>query len=147
MSMTENEKIIEEANEIAKGRMYATNEVIRLQKELEQYRAIGTVEELHKKMEELERWHTDKISENIKNPFAYTSTYICHNCDHKDEYIEELESEVAEYKSIGTVEEFKALKKKRTAKSRRIVAGKYFCPECGRTAEMGYCKACGQNLY
>ena len=43
--MTENEKIIEEANEIAKGRMYATNEVIRLQKELEQYRAIGTVEE------------------------------------------------------------------------------------------------------
>lgn len=43
--MTENEKIIEEANEIAKGRMYATNEVIRFQKELEQYRAIGTVEE------------------------------------------------------------------------------------------------------
>lgn len=43
--MTENEKIIEEANEIAKGRMYATNEVIRLQKELEQYRAIGTIDE------------------------------------------------------------------------------------------------------
>ena len=52
-----------------------------------------------------------------------------------------------EYRAIGTIDEFKALKEKRTAKSRRIVAGKYFCPECGRTADMGYCKACGQNLY
>lgn len=133
--------------EYKKPLMYAYEMAIQALEEIQQYRAIGTLEELHKKMEELERWHTDKINENIKNPFAYTSTYICHNCDHKDEYIEELESEVAEYKSIGTVEEFKALKEKRTAKSRRIVAGKYFCPECGRTAEMGYCKACGQNLY
>jgi len=33
------------ACEIAKGRLYATDEVIRLQKELEEYRAIGTIEE------------------------------------------------------------------------------------------------------
>ena len=80
--------------------------------EIQQYRAIGTVEEIQKKTEELERWHTDRINENIKNPFAYTSTSICHNCDRKDEYIEELEAENAEYKSIGTIEEFKALKEK-----------------------------------
>lgn len=88
--------------------------------EIQQYREIGTVEETQKKMEELERWHTDRINENIKNPFAYTSTLICHNCDHKDEYIEELESEVAEYKTIGTIEEFKALKEKEELFDRNI---------------------------
>lgn len=82
----------------------------KLFEEIQQYRAIGTVEEIQNKMEELERWHTDRINENIKNPFAYTSTSICHNCDHKDDYIEELEAEVAEYQSIGTIDEFKALK-------------------------------------
>lgn len=108
--MTESENIIEEANEIAKGRMYATNEVIRLQKELEQYRAIGTPTQIYEK-------------------------------------IGGLDVELGKYHAIGTIDEFKALKEKRTAKSRRIVAGKYFCPDCGRTADMGYCKACGQNLY
>lgn len=80
--------------------------------EIQAYRAIGTVEDIQKKMEELDRWHTDRINENIKNPFAYTSTLICHNCDHKDDYIEELEAEVEEYKSVGTIEELKALKEK-----------------------------------
>ena len=83
---------------------------VQVLKEIREYREIGTVEDIQKKMEELDRWHTDKINENIKNPFAYTSTLICHNCDHKDEYIEELETENAEYKSIGTVEELKAYK-------------------------------------
>ena len=122
--MTENEKIIEEANEIAKGRMYATNEVIRLQKELEQYRAIGTVEE-------------------IENSFKKTINAF----EKANPLIKSALDILQEYQSIGTIEDFKALKEKRTAKSRRIVAGKYFCPECGRTADMGYCKACGQNLY
>lgn len=47
-------------------------------KEIQQYRAIGTVEYIQKKMEELERWHTDRINENIKNPFAYLC--ICGDC-------------------------------------------------------------------
>lgn len=46
---------------------------------------------------ELRRWRTEKINRKIKNPFAWTSTVICHNCDHKDEYIEELEKEIEEY--------------------------------------------------
>lgn len=71
--------------------------------EVQQYRALGTVEKLTDNMEELKRWHTDKIAPNAKNPFAYTSTLICHNCDHKDDYIEELESEVAEYREIGEI--------------------------------------------
>jgi len=59
--------------------------------------AADTIEALSAKLqaanEELERWHTDKVNEKIKNPFAQKSTIICHNCDHKDDYIEELEAE------------------------------------------------------
>lgn len=64
-----------------------------------------------KALEEVQRWHTSVINPNIKNEFANTSTQICHNCDHKDEYIEELEAEVEEYRAIGTPEELQEMKK------------------------------------
>lgn len=78
---------------------------IKALEEVQKYRAIGTVEEIKEHLAELERWHTDTINQKIKNVFANTSTLICHNCDHKDEYIEELEAEIEEYRTIGTVEE------------------------------------------
>lgn len=53
-----------------------------------------------KALEEVKRWHTSVINPNIKNEFANTSTQICHNCDHKDEYIEELEAEVEPYRAL-----------------------------------------------
>lgn len=53
-----------------------------------------------KALEEVQRWHTSVINPNIKNEFANTSTQICHNCDHKDEYIEELEAEVQQYRAL-----------------------------------------------
>ena len=53
-----------------------------------------------KALEEIQRWHTSVINPNIKNEFANTSTQICHNCDHKDEYIEELEAEVEPYRAL-----------------------------------------------
>lgn len=56
-------------------------------------------------LEEIQRWHTSVVNPNIKNEFANRSTQICVNCDHKDEYIEELEAEVEEYRTIGTPEE------------------------------------------
>lgn len=108
--MTENEA---KQNIIAYASMEAENlpigmgitfdTAIKALEELQQYRALGTVEKLTDNMEELKRWHTDKIAPNVKNPFAYTSTLICHNCDHKDDYIEELEAEVAEYREIGEI--------------------------------------------
>ena len=64
-----------------------------------------------KALEEVQHWHTSVINPKIKNVFANTSTQICHNCDHKDEYIEELEAEVEEYRTIGTLEELKAAMK------------------------------------
>lgn len=59
--------------------------------ELREYRKLGTLDEVKKDLEELERWRTEKINESIKNPLVQTSTLICSNCDHKDGYIEELE--------------------------------------------------------
>lgn len=94
-----------------------TDTILAMVEELLQYRDLGTVEELNIKIEELKRWHTDKIAPNVKNPFAYTSTLICHNCDHKDDYIEELEAEVEEYRAIGTLEECRGAMAQQTAQN------------------------------
>lgn len=53
-----------------------------------------------KALEEIQRWHTSVVNPNVKNEFANISTQICHNCDHKDEYIEELETEVEPYRAL-----------------------------------------------
>ena len=53
-----------------------------------------------KALEEIQRWHTSVVNPNIKNEFANRSTQICVNCDHKDEYIEELEAEVEPYRAL-----------------------------------------------
>lgn len=86
--MTENEAI-----EKIKYRMYT----------VEQVAGKGGMEDLEmaiKALEEIQRWHTSVVNHNIKNEFANTSTQICHNCDHKDEYIEELEAEVEPYRAL-----------------------------------------------
>lgn len=128
-----------------------------------------------KALEEVQRWHTSVINPNIKNEFANTSTQICHNCDHKDEYIEELEAEVEEYRAIGTPEELQEMKKdfaealsdwrqyrkvgtleecraaveKQTAKRPRIMGNAMICPSCPRcfkSDNSAYCPSCGQKL-
>lgn len=70
-------------------------------KKIQQYRAIGTVDEIETVYAENKRWHTAYINKKIKNPFANTSTLICQNCDHKDEYIQELEAEIEKYRSAA----------------------------------------------
>lgn len=55
---------------------------------------------LDRVQKELELWHASEPNESIKNEFAKMSTLVCHNCDHKDEYIEELESELAKYQQL-----------------------------------------------
>lgn len=124
--------------------------------ELEQYRAIGTVEEIKEQIAELERWHTDHVNKNIKNPFAWTSTLVCHNCDHKDDYIEELEAEIEKYHAIGTVEECRAAVEKQTAAKplggMDIEGNEYaICRECSAILSDGewfaqYCPDCGKKV-
>lgn len=90
MSMIEHrlKEIRDMASVLRDEKRYAAEEIM--------CQAADTIEALSAKLaaanEELERWHTDKINEKIKNPFVRTSTLCCHNCDHKDEYIEELEA-------------------------------------------------------
>lgn len=110
-----------------------------------------------KALEEVQRWHTSVINPKIKNVFANTSTQICQNCDHKDEYIEELEAEVEEYRAIGTPEECRAAVEKQTVKKvksiSRVKDGDSYvgligrCPCCGDILEEDtvYCD-CGQRL-
>lgn len=143
--------------------MKAMEVAIKALEEVQQYRALGTVEKLTANMEELKRWHTDKIAPNVKNPFAYTSTLCCCNCDHKDEYIEELEAEVEEYQQIGTPEECRAAREKQMPKRPKEYEDKYYgCPTCGnvllhkwekypdklmdKSNGLLYCLGCGQKL-
>lgn len=114
-------------------------------------------EEAIKALEEVQRWHTSVVNPNIKNEFANRSTQICVNCDHKDEYIEELEAEVEEYRAIGAPEECRAAVEKQTAKKPRKTESEgyrytdtYRCPNCGGnfsgTGIADYCYHCGQKL-
>jgi len=108
--------------------------------EIQQYRAIGTVEEIQQKLKELKRWHTSEVNPKIKNVFANTSTLICQNCDHKDEYIEELEAEVAECRA--------AVEKQTPYKpeSYSFFDGKCKCGAIFLDRLMRYCANCGQRL-
>ena len=172
--MTENEAIEElkyDCNEIGKAipcdtswgesfeNAYAM--AINALEELKQYRTIGKPMEIKQKLEELERWHTYRLAENVKNPFAKMSTSICHNCDHKDDYIEELEAEVKEYRTIGTPEECRAAVEKQTARrpdyegdgysDGHLVYDTWICPCCGKHYEVDYddydfCPECGQCI-
>lgn len=167
--MTENEAIEElkyDCNELGKAIPCDTS----WGKSLENAYAMAI-----KALEEVQRWHTSVINPNIKNEFANTSTQICHNCDHKDEYIEELEAEVEEYRAIGTPEELQEMKKdfaealsdwrqyrkvgtleecraaveKQTAKRPRIMGNAMICPSCPRcfkSDNSAYCPSCGQKL-
>ena len=119
-------------------------------------------EEAIKALEEVQRWHTSVVNPNIKNEFANRSTQICVNCDHKDEYIEELEAEVEEYRAIGTLEECRAAVEKQTARKgirEKIKKGynrgmhHYYCPVCYEKGDLRnkynvglYCSDCGQKL-
>lgn len=104
-----------------------------------------------KALEEVQRWHTSVINPNIKNEFANTSTQICHNCDHKDEYIEELEAEVDAYHAIGTPEECQAAMENQIPykpSRKKLVWGIGKC-KCGvefLDRKTGFCGNCGQKL-
>lgn len=146
--MTENEAI--EALKL-EGGLEITGRPIRVTKFFE------GIDVAIKALEEIQRWHTSEINPKIKNLFANTSTQICHNCDHKDEYIEELEAEVEEYSAIGTPEEFRAVMEKQKEKN-PIRLDKCTCPSCGTYNEVWkkrrntlpsdivYCWHCGQAI-
>lgn len=149
--------------ENCKKEMESCKVAIKALEEVRQYREIGTIEEIRANMEELKRWHTDKTNPKIKNVFANTSTLICHNCDHKDDYIEDLQdyieklgTEIDEYRAIGTVEECRAEVEKQIAAKplggKDIEGNEYaICRECSAILSDGewfaqYCPDCGKKV-
>lgn len=96
--------------------------------EIQQYRAIGTVEEFQK----LRKMFGDDFSE-------------------MSEVVKRILKEYPEYQSIGTIEEFKALKEK--AEPRKVIEHKtpYFvhwqCGNCGAEFYSGqtFCDDCGHS--
>lgn len=90
--------------------------------EIEQYRAIGTPEELKAAMKYvyLAKKHG-------------TVGQVIENC--------------VKYEAIGTVMECREAVEKQTAISRELIEGKYFCPKCHNLMPYpGYC-GCGQKVY
>ena len=105
----------------------AVRYAIQALEENQQYRAIGTVEGYER-----------AIQSSIENYNLYR----------------EYKGKVQEFESIGTVEEFKALKEKSKPKkvkdeyeTSQIQNGGY-CPNCGCgiTSRWGYCQNCGQAV-
>ena len=121
----------------------------------EAYKEIGTVEKIQEMKAELVRWHTDRLNDRIKNEFACMSTLVCHNCDHKDDYIEELEAEIEAYRAIGTVEECRESMEKQKAVCEPeylwtntvngCVSGKCMCGNLVRSS-YAFCNGCGVKL-
>ena len=100
----------------------AVDMAINALEEVQQYRAIGTPEELKAAMKYvyLAKKHG-------------TVGQVIENC--------------VKYEAIGTPEECKAAVEKQTAISREIIEGKYFCPKCHNLMPYpGYC-GCGQKVY
>ena len=89
-----------------------------------------------------------KIIEHINN---LSGDYKCFNERLTFEEalaLDRLLKVLQEYETIGTIKEFKALKEKEKSLKREIRHGDYFCPKCGSLVEyVGYCHACGQNVY
>lgn len=109
---------------------------IECMEEVEQYRALGTVEEIKKK---------------IKTELPYMSLAQAR-----------FKSELDEYRKIGTVEELKEAREKQVAKkpikSKRIGHAYYYCPNCDasvtieidhgceRDYRLDHCDVCGQKI-
>lgn len=70
------------------------------------------------------------------------------------DFMENMNEEIQQYRAIGTVEEFKALKEKSVEKKPRFYAHNYYCTECGNLVGNNefewqrflYCDKCGQKL-
>lgn len=91
--------------------------------EIQQYRAIGTPEEL----------------QTMKEHGGFTGVELAN--------IAAMQMKLKEYEAIGTPEECREAVEKQTAIPREIIEGKYFCQKCHNLMPYpGYCR-CGQKVY
>lgn len=123
---------------------------IKALEEIQQYRAIGTLEELQEAKMQYDNIHS--VAE--KTALIGLSDYGTAKESLITEMKRSLDYSLKEYQSIGTVEEFKDLKEKSVAKKARFYAHNYYCTECGNLVGNNefewqrflYCDECGQKL-
>lgn len=126
------------------------SKIIDLLDELEEYRAIGTVEELikeHKELIELSRRYLIDTNELLEYQVIGTVEDIEKSMQNVSVLLAEHEL-LKLYQAIGTIDEFKALKEKNVVKKPIIQGlGQRYCPvcKCGG-ADHFYCTRCGQKL-
>ena len=110
---------------------------IKALEEIQQYRAIGTVEEVEQNARDLKRQieHSEHLAEVLKSTKSL---------------LEKRGRLLSDYCKIGTVEEcLEAVEKQKPKKIIRIVGRyPYKCPTCNGKLEIGYrhCIICGQLL-
>ena len=110
---------------------------IKALEEIQQYRAIGTVEEVEQNARDLKRQieHSEHLAEVLKSTKSL---------------LEKRGRLLSDYCKIGTVEECReAVEKQKPKKIIRIVGRyPYKCPTCNGKLEIGYrhCIICGQLL-
>lgn len=134
--MTENESIL---STLQNGIVCATDDItredlemmVKCLEELQQYRAIGTVEGYKRAVE-----------------VSKENYYLC----------AEYKARLKKYEAIGTIDEFKALKekvepKKPLPKGTHKGIDNFYCPNCNHPltnrheqCELPYCDICGQKL-
>ena len=126
---------------------YAIEEAIKALEEIQQYREIGTVEQVKNQKENLnvayqiisdyEQYGT---IEDLKKAQRYMRLVNTHGT------IGQVIDSCAEYEEIGTVEECREAVEKQRPVSRITIEGKLFCPKCKNLMPYpGYC-GCGQRV-
>lgn len=150
--MKENESIeyfynVMEAGNIKNDRQqFAYETAIKALEEIQQYRAIGTVERFQQLTEQFKPHITDETS---------CSERHCNKCD-------KYRKEAERYQAIGTVEECQEARQKQRARKPKIwttpddgvnlIYDMYKCPNCGKEHkidyynEYSYCPNCGQAV-
>ena len=126
--------------------------------ELEQYKAIGTVEDIQKLVSFLSDDNKRSILDDLEllNQYRALGTVEDIQTMKDNGAFSEIElakiaarlQRLKDYEAIGTVEDFKALKEKNVAKKPIDKIMYLECPTCGDVGilDCGYCSACGQKL-
>ena len=100
------------------------------------------IEHCNRRVERFESFSSRDMCENWSLDSQYGKEYWEHR--QVANYLEEL----LQYRAIGTIEEFKALKEKSVAKKPIDKMMYLECPACGDVGilDCGYCSVCGQKL-
>lgn len=126
--MTDNE-FIKEKQKILKSMpdtiCLTREEAKSILEELEQYRSIGTVEEIQEKMGKLQRWHDEHLEDITVDLAEYRDLCKLEEVEHmktlkriiqRNGTIGKALDECAEYEEIGTVEECREARERQRGK-------------------------------